>query len=58
MWLMAQLKEYISAVFEGMMTLFYLFGKCALDGAVLYFNYFSQCYNVVMVYLYLSYIDI
>ena len=44
--------------FEGMMTLFYLVGKCLhLDGAVLYFNYFSQCYNVVMVYLYVSCID-
>ena len=28
-----------------------------LDGAVLYFNYFSQCYNVVMVELYVSCID-
>ena len=29
-----------------------------LDGAVLYFNYFSQHYNAVMVYLYVSCIDI
>ena len=28
-----------------------------LDGAILYFNYFSQCYNVVMVSLYVCCID-
>ena len=28
-----------------------------MDGAVFYFNYFSQCYNVVMVSLHVSCID-
>ena len=49
MWLMALLKEYVSAVLEGLMTSFHLVESVHLDGAVLYFNYFSQCYNVVMV---------
>ena len=48
-WLMAQLKEYVSAVPEGMMTLFYLVGKCALGWCISYFDYFSLWYNVVMV---------
>ena len=43
--------------FEGMMTLFTWLGSVHLDGAVLHFNYFSQCYNIVMVYLYVSCID-
>ena len=38
---MAQLKEYISAITW--------LESVHLDGAVLYFNYFSQCYSVVTV---------
>ena len=35
--------------FEGMIPYFtWLVGVC-LDGAFLYFDYFSQCYNAVMV---------
>ena len=43
--------------FEGMMALFYLVGKCVVGWCSFVFNYFSQCYNFVMVQLYVSCID-
>ena len=46
----AERKNTFLQFFEGMMTLFYLVGKCALGWcSFCIFNYFSQCYDVVKV---------
>ena len=51
-WLMAQLKEYVSAVLLRCDDLILLgLESVCLDSAVLYFNYFSQCCNGVTLYM-------
>ena len=49
MWHMAQMKECFCSSLKVWWPYFTWLGSVHLDGAVLYFNYFSQCHHVVIV---------